>query len=32
MDYAGKDPKAVGEVDEKIVVDPDRYISQHSQS
>jgi len=32
MDYAGKDAKAVGAIDEKIVVDPDRYISQHSQS
>ena len=32
MDYVGKDAKAVGAIDEKIVVDPDRYISQHSQS
>lgn len=32
MDYAGKDAKAVCAIDEKIVVDPDRYISQHSQS
>jgi polyphosphate kinase 2 len=32
MDYAGKDPKAVGAVDEKIVLDPTRYIQHHSES
>ena len=32
IDYAGKDAKAVGTVDEKIVVDPERYIQQHGQS
>jgi len=31
-DYEGKDTKAVGEVDEKIVVDPARYIQHHGQS
>ena len=31
-DYEGKDTSAVGRVDDKIVVDPDRFISQHSQS
>ena len=32
MDYAGKDPKAVGAVDEKIVLDPTRYIQHHRES
>lgn len=32
IDYEGKDAKAVGEVDEKIVIDPERYIQQHGQS
>ncbi len=32
MDYEGKDAGAVGTVDEKIVVDPDRFIRQHSES
>lgn len=32
MDYAGKDPKAVGGVDEKILLDPERYIQQHAES
>ena len=32
IDYEGKDEAAVGEVDDKIVVDPERFISQHSQS
>jgi polyphosphate kinase 2 len=32
IDYEGKDPQAVGEIDEKIVVDPERFIAQHSQS
>ena len=32
MDYEGRDEKALGEVDEKIVVDPDRYIAKHSES
>jgi len=31
-DYDGRDEKGLGEVDEKIVVDPDRYISQHSNA
>ena len=31
-DYEGKDPSVVGRVDDKIVVDPDRFIAQHSQS
>ena len=31
-DYEGKDEKAVGEIDEKIVVDPERFIAQHSDS
>jgi len=32
LDYAGKDAGAVGRVDDKIVVEPERYISHHSQS
>jgi polyphosphate kinase 2 len=32
LDYAGKDDGAIGRVDEKIVVEPERYIEQHSQS
>jgi len=32
IDYVGKDAKAVGAIDEKIVVDPERYIQQHGQS
>ncbi len=31
-DYDGKDAAAVGRVDDKIVIDPERFISQHSQS
>jgi polyphosphate kinase 2 len=31
-DYENKDRKAVGTVDEKVVVDPDRFIQHHSQS
>ena len=31
-DYDGKDVDAVGRVDDKIVVDPERFIAQHSQS
>ena len=30
--YDGKDKDAVGEIDDKIVVEPDRFIRQHSQS
>jgi polyphosphate kinase 2 len=30
--YEGRDLSIVGEVDEKIVIDPERYIGQHSQS
>ena len=32
IDYEGRDEKALGEVDEKIVIDPDRYIKNHSES
>jgi polyphosphate kinase 2 len=32
IDYAGKDAKAVGTVDDKIVVEPERFIANHSQS
>jgi len=32
IDYASKDPKAVGTIDEKIIVEPERYIQQHGQS
>ena len=31
-DYEGKDAAAVGRVDDKIVIDPERFIAQHSQS
>ena len=31
-DYEGRDEKALGEVDEKIVIDPERYIKNHSES
>ena len=32
LEYEGKNSEAVGMVDEKIVVDPERYIEQHGQS
>jgi polyphosphate kinase 2 len=32
IDYEGKNDKAVGEIDEKIVVDPDRFIKHHSEA
>jgi len=32
IDYEGKDAKAVGEVDDKLVLEPQRYIEQHGQS
>ena len=32
IDYEGRDEKALGEVDEKIVIDPDRFIKNHSES
>ena len=32
IDYEGRDEKSLGEVDEKIVIDPDRYIKNHSES
>jgi len=32
IDYEGRDDKAVGEIDEKIVVDPDRFIKHHSEA
>jgi polyphosphate kinase 2 len=32
IDYAGRDGKAVGMVDDRIVVEPERYIAQHTQS
>ena len=32
IDYEGRDEKALGEVDEKIVIDPERYIKNHSES
>ncbi|HVY51575.1 MAG TPA: polyphosphate kinase 2 [Devosia sp.] len=32
MDYEGRNEPALGEVDEKIVVDPARYIEQHHRS
>ena len=31
-DYEGKNESAVGEIDEKIVVDPERFIAQHSNA
>lgn len=31
-DYEGRDEPALGEVDEKIVIDPERYIREHSES
>lgn len=32
IDYEGRDEKALGEVDEKIVIDPDRFIKNHTES
>lgn len=32
LEYDGKDSRAVGEVDEKIVIDPDRFIAHHSDA
>ncbi|HWA18103.1 MAG TPA: polyphosphate kinase 2 [Devosia sp.] len=32
MDYEGRDEPALGEVDEKIVIEPERFIREHSQS
>jgi polyphosphate kinase 2 len=32
FDYEDKDRAAVGMLDDKIVIDPERYIAQHSQS
>jgi polyphosphate kinase 2 len=32
MDYEGRDEPALGEVDEKIVIDPERFIREHTQS
>jgi polyphosphate kinase 2 len=32
IDYEGRDEQGLGEVDEKIVLDPDRFIEQHKQS
>jgi hypothetical protein len=32
IDYDGKDAAAVGEIDDRIVIDPQRYIHQHSDS
>ncbi len=32
VDYDGKDPKAVGEVDDRLVLEPRRYIEHHSES
>ena len=32
IDYEGKDPAVVGETDDKIVVDPDRFVAHHSDS
>lgn len=32
IDYEGKDPAVVGETDDKILVDPERFISHHSDA
>ncbi len=32
IDYEGRDEPSLGEVDEKIVVDPERFIAHHSES
>jgi polyphosphate kinase 2 len=32
IDYEGRDKDAVGEIDDKIVVEPERFMRQHSQS
>jgi polyphosphate kinase len=32
IDYEGKDKDAIGDIDDKIVVEPERFMRQHSQS
>jgi polyphosphate kinase 2 (PPK2 family) len=32
IDYEGRNEPALGEVDEKIVIDPDRYLEHHHRS
>jgi polyphosphate kinase 2 len=32
IDYEGRDAAALGEVDEKIIIDPERFIAQHSEA
>ena len=32
IDYEGRDEKGLGEVDEKIVIDPERFIQHHTDS
>jgi polyphosphate kinase 2 len=32
IDYEGRDEPAVGEVDEKIVIDPDRFVRNHGDA
>ena len=32
IDYEGRDAAALGDVDEKIVIDPERFIAHHSEA
>jgi len=31
LDYEGKDEKAIGEIDEKILMGPERFLKQHGE-
>jgi len=32
VDYEGRDEPALGEVDERIVIDPERFIAHHTDA